>query len=101
MKHRGRIQAQGEKLEASEAWSQDKPPTEKDGIEMLNKLKNKIPKKETKKREQAFKKAKKFINQASMTNGIDSPANVTFRAEGYTKERIDIEIKKGKAFIKN
>lgn len=101
MKHRGRIQAQGEKLEASEAWSQEKPPTKDDGLEMLDKLKKKIPKKEAEKREQAFEKATKFINQASLTNGIDSPANVTFRAEGYAKERIDIEIKKGKAFIKN
>ena len=100
MKHRGRVQAQGEKLEASEAWAQNEPPTEKDGLEMLDKLKNKIPKKEAEKRKIAFEKAAKFINQASLTNGIDSPANVTFRAEGYTKERIDIEVKKGKAFIK-
>ncbi len=32
MKHRGRIQAQGENLEASEAWSQNKPPTKNDGF---------------------------------------------------------------------
>ncbi len=100
MKHRGRIQAQGDKIEASEAWSQNKPPTLKDGINMLKKLQLKIPKNEAKIRKIAFLKAEKFIKQASLTNGIDAPVNVTFRAEGYIKERIDIEIKTGKAFIK-
>ena len=38
MKHRGRIQAQGEKLEESESWSQDEPPTGRDGLEMLKRL---------------------------------------------------------------
>ncbi len=99
MKHRGRIQAQGKKLEASETWSQNKPPTKKDGLNMLEKLKNKIPKSEVKIRETAFKKAERFIKRASLTNGVDAPVSITYRAEGYIKERVDIEIKKGKAFI--
>lgn len=57
MKHRGRIQAQGENLEVSEAWSQNNPPTKKDGLEMLDKLKNKIPRMEAIKRKKAFDKA--------------------------------------------
>lgn len=40
MKHRGRIQAQGEKLEASEAWSQNEPPTKIEGLLMLDKIKS-------------------------------------------------------------
>lgn len=101
MEHRGRIQAQGENLEASESWSQNEPPTKEDGLNMLFRLKNKIPKKEAKIRESAFEKAENFINRVSLINGVDAPANVTFRAEGYVKERVDIEIKKGKAFIKD
>ena len=98
MKHRGRIQAQGENLEASESWSQNKAPTKEDGLNMLEKLRNKIPKKEAKKRESAFKKAEKFIKRASEIGGIDAPSETTF-AKMDSEERIDIEIKKGKAFI--
>ena len=34
MKHRGRIQAQDENLEASESWSQKEPPTKKERIDI-------------------------------------------------------------------
>ena len=61
---------------------------------MLENLKQKISKKDAKIRETAFEKASQFIKRASLTNGIDAPANVTFRAEGYVKERVDIEVKK-------
>jgi len=42
----------------------------------------------------------RLINNAESTNGIDAPINVSFRANGYVKERVDLEIQKGKAFIK-
>ena len=97
MKHRGRIQAQGKNLEASEAWSQNKPPTKKDGLNMLEKLKNKIPKKETQIREKAFKKASRFIENGpyKVVNNIISK---TYMANNTEHERIDIEIRKGIAF---
>ena len=63
MKHRGRIQAQGEHLESSESWAQDEPITIEEGLQLLENLKNKIPKKEAEIREQAFNKAAQFINQ--------------------------------------
>jgi hypothetical protein len=99
MLNRGRIQAQGENLEQSESWAQDLPLTEPEGMELLEKLKNKIPKKELEIRKDAFVKAQKFIEQAAINNGVDAPANVTFRAKGYNKERVDIEVKTGKAFV--
>jgi hypothetical protein len=34
-----------------------------------------------------------------LNNGVDAPVNVTFRAKGYNKERVDIEVKTGKAFV--
>jgi len=101
MKHRGRIQAQGKNIDQSESWTQDNPPSADDGLLMLEKLKAKIPKAEAQIRETAFEKAEKMIKKAALTNGIDAPANITFRVEGTAKERVDIEIKKGKAFIEN
>jgi len=63
MEHRGRIQAQGEKLEASESWALNEPLTKCEGLNLLENLKNKIPKNEEKIREIAFKKATKFIKK--------------------------------------
>jgi hypothetical protein len=63
MEHRGRIQVQGENLEASESWSQKEPLTQQEGLSLLDKLKNKIPRKESEIREKAFTKAEQFINQ--------------------------------------
>ncbi len=97
MQHRGRIQAQGENLEASETWSKDKPPTKKDGLSMLENLKNKIPKAEAKKREKSFFKASNFIEQGPH-EVIDSPVKRSFKVKGTKKERVDIEIQKGEAF---
>ena len=97
MGHRGRIQAQGEKLEASEAWSQNEPVTKKKGIEMLDKLKNKIPKKEAKIRERAFKKALHFIQNRAYQL-IDKIISKTYMVADTEHERVDIVIKKVAAF---
>ena len=99
MKHRGRIQAQGEKLEASESWSQDEPLTESEGIRLLEKLKNKIPKKEAEIRKVAFKKAEKYIQTASENGGLNAQSFATFNVKGCSKERIDIEVREGIAFV--
>ena len=99
MKHRGRIQAQGENLEASEAWSQNEPPTKTDGLTMLDRLRNKISKFEAKKRAKAFVKARKYIEQASKNGGLNASSFATFNVKGMTKERIDIEVRNGTAFV--
>lgn len=98
MLHRGRIQAQGEDLEESESWAQSEPPTKKEGLQMLENLKNKIPKKEAELRTQTFQKAAQFINQGphEVVTGIISRS---FKVKDTKKERIDIEIQKGQAFI--
>ncbi len=98
-KNRGRIQAQGENLEQSESWAQDEPPTKKDGLSMLDKLKNKIPKFEAKKRDKAFAKAQKYIEQASKNGGLNASSFASFKVKGNPKERIDIEVRTGVAFI--
>ena len=63
MKHRGRIQAQGDNVEESESWAQNNPPTKKEGFSMIERLKSLLSKREAQKRERAFGKAKKFIEQ--------------------------------------
>ena len=99
MRHRGRIQAQGEKLEESEAWAQNSPLTQNEGLKMLEKLKNKIPKAEAEKRKKVFFKASKYIEQASENGGLHATASATFSVKGTSKERIDIEVRKGLAFV--
>ena len=101
MKNRGRIQAQGENLEASESWAQNEPPTEKEGLEMLDKLKKKIPKHEALKRKEAFEKASKYIKQTAINGGLEATTSATFNVLGKRKERVDVEIRKGIAFVPN
>jgi len=97
MKNRGRIQAQGERLEESENWSQNEPLTKNKGIEMLDNLKNKIPTKDAKIREDAFKKAKRFIKNGPY-EVIDHKISKTYMVSDSEHERVDIEILKGTAF---
>lgn len=99
MNLRGRIQAQGKNLEESEAWSQNEPLTEAEGLKKLEKLKNKIPKKEAEIRISAFKKAKKYIQQASENGGLFAQSFATFNVKGKSEERIDIEVREGIAFV--
>ncbi len=70
---------------------------QKSGIEMLDNLKNKIPKKEAKIRERAFKKAMRFI-QNGPYQVVDKIISKTYMVADTEHERVDIEIKKGTAF---
>ena len=99
MKHRGRIQAQGEKLEESESWAQVEPPTIKQAEEMVGKLKGKLPKKALKIRESAFRKTLRFIRNGPY-KVIDRKISKTFMVPDTDHERVDIEIQNGTAFTK-
>ncbi len=66
---------------------------------MLEKLKKKIPKHEVLKRKDAFANAKKYIQQTAINGGLEAIVSATFNVEGKRKERVDIEIKKGIAFV--
>lgn len=94
MENRGRIQAQGVKLEESESWAQNEPLTKKIGLELLKKLKNKIPKNEAKIREKAFKKTKRFIENGPY-KVVDKIISKTFMVTDNEHERVDVEIQKG------
>ncbi len=98
MKHRGRFQAQGENIETSESWAQDNPISKRLGFELLDILKNKIPKHEAQQRNLAFEKAKQFVEQGPH-EVVSSPILRSYRVKGTLKERVDIEIQSGTAFV--
>lgn len=98
--HRGRVQAQGGGVEESEAWAQSDVPNKSDGYCMTVSLKRKLRKKDLKKRERSFKKLDKFIGNApSAGYDYSSQSYTPFPPQGDV--RVDVEIKKGKAFKDN
>ncbi|MBN1463997.1 MAG: hypothetical protein JW922_10040 [Paludibacteraceae bacterium] len=97
--HRGRIQAQGENLEESQSWAQEEPPTKTDGLNMLQKLMNKLSKKDREIRRKPCEKAKKFIENAAENGGVDATVFKSFYVKDTDKERIDIEVRQGIAFV--
>ena len=97
--HRGRIQAQGSKLEESVAWNQDTPLTASDAKTKLNELKDKLSKKDLNVRADAFKKTEKFIESSCSCGGVDAQVSKTFMVKDAQHERVDIEVIAGKAFV--
>lgn len=94
--HRGRLQAQSDNLEESEAWAQDKAPTSEEGLVMLKRLEEKLSKKEREKREKQFKQAERFIKNAGKGGGIGSPLKISFENEDLEDgTRVDIEVAAG------
>ena len=59
-------------------------------------LKRKLSKRDLKDREEAFKKAKNFIENGNSCNGLDTPISKTFMVKGTKHKRIDIEIISGR-----
>lgn len=96
-KHRGRIQAQGGGLEASESWDQDEPLTKEEGLSLLRKLKEKLPRKEQKLREKPFEDAERFIKGAK--GGVQSRVSQTFLNRKTRDVRVDLEVLGGFAFV--
>jgi hypothetical protein len=106
--HRGRIQAQGDDLNRkqkggySRSWAQNQPITDQEGLSFLDEIKAQCNQSEQKERKMAFKKAKQFIMNASKQGGVgpeSQPPSFKDRNPKPTNARVDIEIKKGSAFI--
>ncbi|WP_312933470.1 RHS repeat-associated core domain-containing protein [Pseudomonas sp.] len=97
--HRGRIQAQGTKLEESVAWNQDDPLTVKDAKKKLEELKGKLNKKELAARQDAFMKADKYIDNCARCGGANASVSRTFMVRDTKSERVDIEVITGRAFV--
>lgn len=101
--HRGRFQAQGQKLEASVAWAALTPPSVEEGDIMLQNLESKLQRADAKKRETAFNDARIYIEAAYEAGGAYAQINKTFIVRSTRKERVDLEINGGLAFkvVKN
>ncbi len=91
--HRGRIQAQSDSLEESVSWAQDEPPTLQQGLEMTEQLKNKLSKKELKKRTTQFNELERFMKNAKDGGGIYSPMFRSFQNDDFDDgTRVDFEL---------
>ena len=88
--NRGRIQAQGDGLEESESWHQEEPLSKKDGLSLLDRLRNKLSPKDRKLREKQFDDAERFIRGAE--GGVDAPIRQTFQNYKTKDTRVDIEV---------
>jgi hypothetical protein len=100
--NRGRVQAQGKKLQESEKWAQDADFYKENGLDKVEKLKQKLTSRDLKARKLGFNKCERFINQAAENNGIrvidmKKPFLQSF-PKNYT-ERVDLEVHEGIAFI--
>jgi hypothetical protein len=95
--HRGRFQAQGSGLEESESWSKDKPLTKEEGLELLNKLKEKLNPKDQELRKKPFADAERFVKGAK--GGVQAPLRQSFRDPKTKDIRVDIEVWNGNAFV--
>jgi hypothetical protein len=98
-KNRGRIQAQGSKLEVSFSWAQDTPITAVDALAGLDSLESGLSKKDRELRKGEFEKARKFIRDSERSGGVDAQVSKSFHVKGTAHERVDIEVIAGKAFV--
>lgn len=95
--NRGRIQAQGQECQESEAWSQSPPPTKTKGKSMSKSLQRKLSKRELKERRSCFEKLDRFIKHAPH-DGYDTCHKSFTPFPPKEDTRVDVEIIKGKAF---
>lgn len=98
--HRGRIQAQGGGYEDSEAWALDRPLTAAEGEAMLNTLVARMPPKEFRARRIAIDDARLWIRRVAAGGGVRAEVRMSFNEpNAKAGERVDIEVRKGIAFV--
>ena len=97
--HRGRIQSQGGKIEDSEKWNFEVPISRDTAKDKVDILKDRHSRKEQKIRADAFLKAKNYIDISAIAGGVYKPISKTFMVKGSKDQRIDIEVREGKAFV--
>ena len=103
--HRGRLQVQGKDLrqELSWPWTRSQPPTAQEALAGLTGMKNQLNKSELRLRDEAFEKAENYISRAGNSGGVNAPISLTFQNKNLPNKnkdaRVDIEVRKGRAFI--
>ncbi len=83
----------------SKSWAQNKPPTVSESLKMVDDLEGSVPKKEAKIRKKQFEQTRKFIKNAGKYGGADAPVSKTDQVPNTKHERVDIEVRTGKAFV--
>lgn len=99
--HRGRIQAQGDRLQKSVTWGQDTPLTLAEGLALLDKLYAQLSPAERESRRGAFSQVEQWMIRAYEAKGLDAVVSDSFPKPNKSKTgiRIDIEILSGSAFV--
>ena len=95
--NRGSIQAQGEHVQQSESWATDKPVTKNDGYVFIDDVKDKLTRREAKAREKQFEEAKEYVKNNKI-EVVKDAFSLSFDVPQTERERVDIEVNKGKAF---
>ena len=101
--NRGRIQAQGTDgpksiLEKSESWAKEEIPTKTEGHTFVRELKGQLSDKQLQIRLKAFEQVDKLIDRAPIC-GIDAQFTNSYAAvPPCGKNRVDVEVRAGKAF---
>lgn len=100
--HRGSIQVQGTDMAPmlSHSWARNGPISASDGVAELDRLQGRCTPTQLRIRKQAFPKARRFIAHLA-GKGLPGPTTYKFHDRGVSPKqaRIDIDLKKGWAFI--
>jgi hypothetical protein len=99
MEHRGRFQAQGGGIEESEAWDEESALPAARGHSLLTAVKYKLDKSEYLIRRDAFSKAHRFIDNASVSGGVGPTKQSWPQPPRPDHRRVDIEVQSGSAFV--
>ncbi|EJB8451799.1 TPA: hypothetical protein ACMDVV_004636 [Vibrio parahaemolyticus] len=101
MRHRGRFQAQGVRLEESEPWASATEIGVSEGLLLIDNLEVKLPRREREIREASFRQAREYVHNAGNVNGVFAQISKTYRVKNTKSERVDIEVRAGRAFVKD
>lgn len=83
-------------LEESEAWNQSTPLAHSQGLRLLEKLEMKLKSKDRKARAEAFEMARIWASRAAAAGGVGTYMR---SFPGGNPIRVDIEVRKGMAFV--
>jgi hypothetical protein len=106
--YRGRVQAQGADIDVdqkggySQSWGKSEPVTDVEGLDFLAKIEADCNDTQRKVREVPFKKARRFVQNASKLGGVSPEAQPpSFQDPKRTipDARVDIEIHSGITFV--
>ena len=104
--NRGRIQAQGtdgpnSSLEKSKSWASENVPTKQEGHSYVIDLKVQLNERQLEIRKTAFQKVDKLIDRAP-AKGLEAQIINSYAAfPPFGNNRVDVEIRAGRAFCDN